>query len=82
MPPKLSRPPDPNDPEYQSLERRINFALHVGIFAASNSFIWFVRSITYANWEWTLWLTSGWIVLLVGHGSWLISKEKGKQNYE
>ncbi|AFY73877.1 hypothetical protein Syn7502_01843 [Synechococcus sp. PCC 7502] len=76
MPPKLSRPPDPNDPEYQQLERRINFALHVGIFTASNSCIWFIRAITYADWEWTPWLTSLWIMLLIGHAGWLITKER------
>jgi 2TM domain len=79
MPPKLYRPPDPNDPEYQRLERRINFALHVGIFAASNSCMWFIRSVIYANWEWTFWLTGGWAMLLLGHGSWLISREKGTE---
>jgi 2TM domain len=76
MPPRLSRPPDPNDPEYQRLERHINFALHVGIFTASNSCIWFVRSVNYASWQWSLWVTSLWLVCLLGHGIWMFSRDQ------
>jgi hypothetical protein len=76
MAPRLSKPPDKNDPDYQKLENRINFALHVGIFAASNSCIWFVRTITYANWDWTLLLTNAWLVLLLIHGIWAFANER------
>ncbi|AFY71223.1 hypothetical protein Pse7367_2972 [Thalassoporum mexicanum PCC 7367] len=76
MAPRLSKPPDKNDPDYQRLENRINFALHVGIFAASNSCIWFVRTITYANWDWTILLTESWLALLLIHGIWAFATER------
>ncbi|WP_264314150.1 2TM domain-containing protein [Thalassoporum mexicanum] len=72
----MSKPPDKNDPDYQRLENRINFALHVGIFAASNSCIWFVRTITYANWDWTILLTESWLALLLIHGIWAFATER------
>ncbi len=79
MPPRLSKPPDPSDPEYQKLENRINFAVHVGIFAASNSCMWFVRSITYADWDWSIVVTSTWALVLISHGIWVFTREKQLQ---
>ncbi len=73
--PRLSRPPDPSDPEYQRLEARVNFAVHVGIFAACNSCMWFVRLLTYAEWDWSVMATSVWALFLLGHGIWAISKK-------
>jgi hypothetical protein len=75
MAPRLSKPPDPRDPEYQRVERGVNLALHVGIYGASNSCMWFVRSITYADWDWTVWVSTVWAVLLLGHGIWFLSKK-------
>ncbi|MFN5856330.1 MAG: 2TM domain-containing protein [Pseudanabaenaceae cyanobacterium] len=74
--PKLSKPPDPNDPEYQQLERRVNFTLHVSIFFAVNTGMWFVRSVMYADWEWTLWTSSLWAMALVSHGAWVWAKNR------
>jgi hypothetical protein len=76
MAPRLSKPPDKNDPEYQKLGNRINFALHVGIFAACTSCIWFVRTLTYASWDWVIWLTDAWLVLLLMHGIWVFANER------
>ncbi len=76
MPLRLSKPPDPTDPEYQSLERRVNFALHGAIYAASNSCLWFARSISYADWEWPYWVSALWATFLLGHGIWVFSQEK------
>ncbi len=76
MAPRLSRPPDPSDPEYQSLERRINLALHIAIFAVVNSGVWFWRSLHYADWQWTIWLTSLWALVILIHGIWVFSKER------
>jgi hypothetical protein len=76
MPPRLSKPPDPKDPDYQRLERGINLALHVGIFSASNSCMWFVRSITYADWDWSIQVTSAWALVLLAHGIWFFSKRQ------
>jgi len=74
MAPRLSRPADPNDPEYQSLERRINLALHFSLFCAGNSALWFWQSLHYAHWQWLLWFTSLWAVLLLGHGLWVLGR--------
>ncbi len=68
MPPRWPRKPDRNDPEYRRLGDRINFALHVGIFAATNSGLWFVRELESASWPWTLWITLGWLGALTLHG--------------
>jgi hypothetical protein len=43
MPPRWSRKPDRADPEYRKLDDRMNFAVHVAIFAAVNSGLWFFR---------------------------------------
>lgn len=75
MPLSLSKPPDPRDPEYQRLERRVNFALHVGIFAATVSGMWFVRSVLYADWDWTTQVTGIWALLLLGHAIWVFTKK-------
>jgi 2TM domain len=75
MPLSLPKPPDPRDPDYQRLERRVNFALHVGIFAASNSGLWFVRSLKYADWDWAIQVTGFWALLLLGHFIWVSAKK-------
>jgi 2TM domain len=67
MPPRWPRQPDRNDPEYRRLDDRMNFAVHVGIFAASNSGLWFVQIFQQASWSWTIWVTGLWIVLLLFH---------------
>jgi hypothetical protein len=77
--PRLSKPPDPNDPEYQQLENRINLALHAGIFTATNSCMWFVRTITYAEWDWSILVTSAWIFILISHSIWVFAREKQLQ---
>ena len=40
MPLVITRPPDPNDPDYQKLEQLINLAVHTAAFAAFNSGLW------------------------------------------
>jgi hypothetical protein len=51
----------------------MNFAVHVAIFAAINSGIWFVRTVKAADWSWTLWLTAGWLAVLVGHAIYIFA---------
>ena len=68
MPPRWPRKPDRNDPEFRKLDDRMNFAIHVAIFAASNSGIWFFRNLTAATWPWTIWVTGVWVSLLLIHG--------------
>jgi hypothetical protein len=76
MAPRLSRPPDSQDPAYQRLENRINLGVHCALFGAVNSGSWFVRNILYADWSWTIWLTSLWLIALVGHGIWMGARQK------
>jgi hypothetical protein len=45
----------------------MNFAMHVAIFAATNSGIWFVRTLRSASWSWSVWLTGLWVLALVAH---------------
>ncbi len=71
MPPKLSRPPDPQDPEYQLLRDRINFALHVALFLCVNSGLWFFDLFLALGWVWRWSLAGVWLVLLIGHAFWL-----------
>lgn len=68
MPPRWPRQPTRDDPAFRKLDDRMNFALHVAIFAAVNSGIWFARQVQTASWEWPLWLTGGWLLVLMMHG--------------
>ncbi|MGB8701676.1 MAG: 2TM domain-containing protein [Thermosynechococcaceae cyanobacterium] len=68
MPPRWPRKPDRKDPAFRRIGDRINFALHVALFAACNSGVWFFRLLQQEAWPWTLWLTGGWLALLLGHG--------------
>jgi hypothetical protein len=68
MPPRWPREPDRKDPAFRKLEDRINFAVHVALFACINSGAWFFRVLKDAEWPWTLWLTGGWVVVLLLHG--------------
>ncbi len=67
MPPRWPREPDRNDPEYRKLDDRINFALHVAIYAATNSGVWFFHNLTHATWVWTVWFSGIWGLLLFLH---------------
>ncbi|NCJ05843.1 hypothetical protein GS597_04820 [Synechococcales cyanobacterium C] len=68
MPPRWPRKPDRQDPAYRRLADRINFAVHVALFGALNSGFWFVRLLQAESWPWTVWLSGGWLSLLVLHG--------------
>lgn len=73
MPPRWSRPPDRNDPAYRKLDDRMNFAVHVAIFAAINSGIWFFRTLQAASWTWSSWLTGLWVLALVAHAVYIFA---------
>lgn len=73
MPPRWPRKPDRRDPAYRRLDDRMNFAVHVAIFAATNSGIWFFRTVGEQSWLWTLWFTGSWAVLLVLHGIYIFT---------
>lgn len=67
MPPRWPRKPDRNDPEYRRLDDRMNFAIHVGLFAAFNSGLWFVHNIKMAVWPWAKWITLIWAIIILVH---------------
>ena len=67
MPPRWPRKPDRADPDYRKLDDRMNFAIHVGVFAASNSGVWFVHNLKAATWPWIIWFTGVWGVILLLH---------------
>jgi 2TM domain len=68
MPPRWPREPDRRDPAFRKLEDRINFAVHVALFACINSGSWFFRVLKDAEWPWTIWLTGVWVAVLLMHG--------------
>ena len=68
MPPRWPRKPDrKNDPEYRRLEDIINFALHVGVYAAINSGLWFVHILKSTQWPWLIWVNVIWLGILALH---------------
>jgi hypothetical protein len=77
MPPRWPRKPDRADPDYRRLDDRMNFAIHVATFAAINSGVWFFRLMAHETWVWTLWLTGGWLAVLIVHGIYIF----GLANY-
>ena len=67
MPPRWPREPDRNDPDYRRLDDRMDFAVHVGIFLATNSGIWFVHNLKQAEWPWLVDFSGIWFGLLLIH---------------
>jgi hypothetical protein len=80
--PKLSKPPDPNDPEYQNLERRVNFYLHLAIYSACMTCMWFIQSITEKVWIWSVWVAVIWGIIVTAHSIWVLYKEKHLQKVQ
>lgn len=73
MPPRWPRKPDRRDPSYRRLDDRMNFAVHVAIFAACNSGVWFFRTLQYADWQWSYFLTGLWGATLLGHAVYIFA---------
>ncbi len=67
MPPQWSKKPDRKDPEYRKIDDRMNLALHVAIFTAVNSGMWFFRDLQFFTWGGTIWVTGIWGLLLTLH---------------
>ncbi|NJL00249.1 MAG: Pr2TM family membrane protein [Spirulinaceae cyanobacterium RM2_2_10] len=67
MPPRWPRQPDRQDPAYRRLDDRMNFAVHVAVFALLNSGLWFVHEVQQATWLWAKWFTAAWLLLLLAH---------------
>jgi hypothetical protein len=73
MPPRWPRKPDRSDPAYRRLDDRMNFAVHVAVFAACNSGIWFFRTLQHADWRWAYFVTTVWAAILVGHAIYIFA---------
>jgi integral membrane sensor domain MASE1 len=73
MPPRWSRIPTRQDPDYRKLDDRMNFAVHVAVFAAINSGIWFVRTLQDQTWNWPVWVTGIWLSVLVAHAVYIFA---------
>lgn len=73
MPPRWSRIPTRQDPDYRKLDDRMNFAVHVAVFAAINSGIWFVRTLQDQTWSWPVWVTGIWLSVLIAHAVYIFA---------
>ncbi len=73
MPPRWPRKPDRKDPAYRKLDDRMNFALHVAVFAAVNSGIWFFQNVQAATWTWSVWFTGVWAAALASHAIYIFA---------
>jgi hypothetical protein len=51
----------------------MNFAVHVALFSASNSGLWFVDIIQKANWSWAATVTGVWAILLLAHAIYIFT---------
>ncbi len=83
MPPRWPRKPDRNDPSYRRLDDRMNFAVHVAIFAVVNSGLWFFRVLGETSelglpggLPWTPWITTSWAVILFVHAVYIFAIAK------
>jgi len=80
MPPKLSSPPDPSNPEYRLLRDRINFALHVALFLCVNVGLLFFEQFWRADWTWRGWLSLIWLISVIMHSVWVFGIVKYDQS--
>ncbi|MEO1094819.1 MAG: 2TM domain-containing protein [Cyanobacteria bacterium J06638_28] len=73
MPPRWPRKPDRRDPAYRKIEDRMNFAVHVAIFAAVNSGLWFAHNLNSSWVSWVSTFTLAWLVGLVSHAVYIFA---------
>ena len=73
MPPRWSRVPTRDDPEYRRLDDRMTFATHVAAFAALNSGMWFFRTLQNADWSWSPIVTLVWFGVLLFHAVYIFA---------
>jgi hypothetical protein len=74
LPLVATRPPNPQDPAYQQLERWINFAVHGALFAALNSGLWLWRGLRPESLAQLPLLSLSWGALLLLHLAWCCNK--------
>lgn len=74
MPPRWPREPDrANDPEYRKLEDRLNFAVHVALFACINSGMWFFNTINPGSLPLAKTVSLVWLGGLVFHAIYILA---------
>jgi hypothetical protein len=73
MPPRWPRKPDRRDPAYRKLDDRMNFAVHVAIWAATNSGLWFAHQVNPAWVPWVQPFTLVWLASLGLHAAYIFA---------
>ncbi len=73
MPPRWPRQPDRNDPAYRRLDDRMNFAMHVAIFSATNSGLWFFHTLNPERLMNVSIVTGMWLVGIVAHATYIFA---------
>jgi 2TM domain len=68
MPPLWPRQPDRRDPDFRRFGDRLNFAFHVAVFCAGNSFLWFLAALKGWSDPRLAQLTTTWAIGVVVHG--------------
>jgi hypothetical protein len=68
MPPLWPRQPDRSDPDFRRFGDRLNFAFHVAVFCAGNSFLWFLATLKGWSDPRLAQLTTTWAIGVVVHG--------------
>jgi len=76
MPLVITRPPNPEDPEYQQLEQLVNWGVHAAAFAAFNSGLWVWHGLKPSFFPQLPWLTGLWAGVLLLHGVWVLSRRR------
>ncbi|WP_295456792.1 hypothetical protein [Synechococcus sp. UW140] len=74
LPLVATRPPDPQDPEYQQLERWVNFGVHGALFSFVNSGLWLWHGLRPGSLQPLPQLSLVWLVLLLLHLVWCYKK--------
>jgi|TARA_B100001741_G_scaffold46228_1_gene34099 hypothetical protein len=74
MPLVITRPPDPEDPDYQQLEQLINLAVHGAAFAAFNSGLWVWHGLKPGFFPQLPLLTGLWAVVFLVHVGWVVAR--------
>ena len=64
MPIRWYGPANPDDPTYRHYARIVNLVLHLMLFAAVNSGLWFVQEMRHP-WPHLAWLTAAWASLVL-----------------
>lgn len=74
MPLVITRPPDPEDPDYQKLEQLINLVVHGAAFAAFNSGLWVWHGLKPGFFPQLPLLTGLWAVVFLVHVGWVVAR--------